>query len=43
MVQDWNNVSSEICSVFFVLIPSDKVKVEKSGEYLEATKWPGTD
>lgn len=40
-IQDWHNGSDEVCSMLFVLIPSDKVKVEKTGEILDPTAWPG--
>jgi hypothetical protein len=36
----WKNISSEYCRFLNVIIPSEKVKVEATGEYLEVTKIP---
>lgn len=36
----WKNVSNENCRMMFVLVPSEKVKVEKTGEELEITPTP---
>ena len=33
----WKNPFSESCRVMFVLVPSEKIKVAKTGEALEAT------
>lgn len=40
-IHAWRNTSSEYCRFFTVVIPSEKVKVEETGEYLEVTKIPG--
>ncbi|KAJ9651248.1 hypothetical protein H2198_009477 [Neophaeococcomyces mojaviensis] len=36
-IHHWNNVSGQNCRVFFVLVPAEPVKVEKTGELLPAT------
>ncbi|OQV01449.1 Cupin domain-containing protein [Cladophialophora immunda] len=37
----WLNESTEYCRFLTVVIPSEKVKVEATGEFLEVTKIPG--
>ncbi|RFU24884.1 hypothetical protein B7463_g11450, partial [Scytalidium lignicola] len=37
----WKNITSEYCRFLTVVIPSEQVKVEKTGEYLGVTKVTG--
>lgn len=38
--QQWVNTSKDYCVMAFILIPADKVVVEKSGEVLAPTEYP---
>lgn len=40
-VHAWKNVTSKYCRFLTVIIPSEKVKVEETGEFLEITKLKG--
>lgn len=37
----WKNTSGDYCRFMTVIIPSEKVKVESTGDYLTSTKLPG--
>lgn len=40
-MHSWKNVSDEYCRFMTVIVPSEQVRVESTGEHLEATKLAG--
>ncbi|KFY91883.1 hypothetical protein V500_04415 [Pseudogymnoascus sp. VKM F-4518 (FW-2643)] len=40
-IHAWRNITSEYCRFLTVVIPSEKVEVKETGEFLEVSKVPG--